>query len=715
MPFSVRIRAARSLLLAAVAFVFGLSGCGGSTEPMTNPIPTVTSVSFTESDSLVLTVNGTGYVATSFVVVNRAPVITRLISGTRLEARVSIGVARTFDGVVSVTNPLPGGGSSQEVPVSWTAAPAPVPTLSAITPGFSLAGSDSVVVQLTGTGFVRQSAVYVTGLYEPSPLRVASATSASVTIPARLLATPRALTLAVWNPSPGGGTSGTVPFEVRAPVPVITALRQSNTFVGQASFALVVDGSGFLDSSTVRFGGSARPTRRLAAGTLEATLTEADLADAGTFQVTVANAAPGGGSSAAAVFTVTGVVPTLTLLPSTGGTVGGGFTLGVHGSGFARTSIVRWNGVDLVTSYRSGRRLFATVPDALMRAAGAASIVVYSPGPGGGTSTSIAFTIRTLGTGAGASQVVRIRAADVAFSAVTNTLFATARATDAAYPNRLVEIDPSNGAVARSVAIGTDPRLLAMADDGKQLYVGVDGQNSVRRIDVTSFVPSVELALGNDGFFGPSYAADMAVLPGHPMSVAVTAYYRGVSPPLAGTVIFDNATARADRGPQHTGGSRIEFAGSDSLLYGYNNLHTGFNLFTFSVDPSGLHTLRDIGSLISGFSTEIVGAAGRIYATNGVVVDAERQSQAGTMSSGFATLYVDPTLGRAFAMFAGRIDVIDLNTFSTIGSVPIAEAVGGTQFPSGDTVYRIVRCGAQCLAWADGSQVVIARSAMFGM
>ena len=93
-------------------------------------------------------------------------------------------------------------------------------------------------------------------------------------------------------------------------------------------------------------------------------------------------------------------------------------------------------------------------------------------------------------------------------------------------------------------------------------------------------------------------------------------------------------------------------------------------------------------------------------------MDAERQSQAGTISAGSTALYVDTALGRAFAMFSGRIDVIDINTFSTIGSVPIAEASGGFSSPR---VYRMVRCGAQCLAWADGSRVVLARSAMFGM
>lgn len=709
-PLGFPVRAA----LASAALLVGMAGCGESTDPSTNPIPVVTSVSAAESDSLVLTINGRGYVATSFAIVNRQPAVTRIISATRLEARIDIGVSREFDGIVSVTNPAPGGGDSQEVPFAWTAAPSPVPTLTALTPAFAAAGADSVALQLTGTGFVRQSAIFVAGQFAQIPVRIVSPTSAVAMLPASLLSQPRALQFLVRNPPPGGGATATAAFEVRAPVPKVSSLRQSSTAVGQAGFTLVVDGTGFLDSSIIRFGGSARPTRRAAPGTLEATLTEADLAEVGTVPVTVANAAPGGGSSAAVDFTIAGVVPTLTLLPSTGGHVGGGFTLGVHGAGFTRASVVRWNGVDLTTDYRSGRRLFATVPDALMRAAGVATVTVFSPGPGGGASSAIPFTIRSLGAAAVTSQVVPVRAGDVAFSDVTRTLFATARATDSLFPNRVVEITPATGAIARSVAIGADPRLLAIADDGIQLYVGVDGQNTVRRMDVTSFVPGPELSLGGDGFFGPTFAADIAVLPGRPLSVAVTRYFRSASPPLAGTTIFDNATARTTSGPGHTGGSRIEFVGSDSVLFGYNNLSTGFNLFTFRVEPAGLRVLRDIGGLITGFSTEIVGASGRIYATSGTVVDAERLSQVGAMSGGAVALHVDPSLGRAFAMFNRRIDVIDINTFLTIGSVPIAEAGGGSSFV-GPTVPRIVRCGAQCLAWADGSRVVLARSAMFGM
>jgi hypothetical protein len=709
--YSPSIAIGRSRLLG-FALLSTIAACGGSTEPSTNPIPTVSSVSATAGDSLLLIVNGTGYVATSFAIVNGAPVITRLVSSRRLEARVDIGDARSFSGILSVTNPAPGGGSSQDVPVAWVADPAPAPTLTTVAPSFAVAGADSVVLALTGTGFFRQSTVAVGGVFTVLGVRTTSPTSASVTLPRSVLSSPRVITLTVRNPSPGGGTSAAPSFEVRAPAPVITALRQTSTNVGRASYALVLDGSGFLDSSRVRVNGSNRPTRFLGSGTLEVTLTEADLSDVGTLQITVSNASPGGGTSAAATFNVLGVTPTLSLLPATGATVGGGFTLGVHGAGFTRTSVVRWNGTDLATDFRSGHRLLATVPDALLQAAGTASVNVFSPGPGGGSSSSIPLTIRPFTATAATSMALRVRAVDVAYSNVTRTLFATARATDSLYPNRLVEIDLGSGAVTRSVAIGTDPRLLAMADDDRLLYVGIDGQNAVRRIDVTTFVPGLEIPMIADGFLGSTYAGDIAVLPGRPRSIAVSSYYRGLSPPLAATTIYDDAVPRTRKGPGHTGGSRIEFAGIDSLLFGYNNLHTGFDLFTFGVDATGLGIVRNIGSLITGFGTEIVGASGRIYASDGSVIDAERQSRVGTTSARYSALYVDSALGRAFAMYSGRIDVIDINTFRTLGSVSVAEASGG-DFSSA-TVYRIVRCGEQCLAWADGQSVVVARSAAFG-
>jgi hypothetical protein len=73
------------------------------------------------------------------------------------------------------------------------------------------------------------------------------------------------------------------------------------------------------------------------------------------------------------------------------------FNVVVHGNGLVPSSVVRWNGAPLVTSYGDGV-LTATIPASLVATAGTASIAVTSPAPGGGTSNVVTFTI--IGTAA---------------------------------------------------------------------------------------------------------------------------------------------------------------------------------------------------------------------------------------------------------------------------------------------------------------------------
>jgi glucose/arabinose dehydrogenase len=70
-----------------------------------------------------------------------------------------------------------------------------------------------------------------------------------------------------------------------------------------------------------------------------------------------------------------------------------GFDLFLGGSGFARSSIVRWNGQDRPTLFVSDTLLVASVPDLDIAAAATAELSVFTPGPGGGLSGGTAFSI----------------------------------------------------------------------------------------------------------------------------------------------------------------------------------------------------------------------------------------------------------------------------------------------------------------------------------
>jgi uncharacterized protein (TIGR03437 family) len=86
--------------------------------------------------------------------------------------------------------------------------------------------------------------------------------------------------------------------------------------------------------------------------------------------------------------------PAITSLsPTSAAARGAGFVLTVNGSNFVDGSIVRWNGSNRTTTYVDSTQLVALITAADLATAGAASVTVFNPAPGGGASNAVSFTI----------------------------------------------------------------------------------------------------------------------------------------------------------------------------------------------------------------------------------------------------------------------------------------------------------------------------------
>ncbi|MBU1942175.1 MAG: PQQ-like beta-propeller repeat protein [Actinobacteria bacterium] len=88
------------------------------------------------------------------------------------------------------------------------------------------------------------------------------------------------------------------------PLPATTDLDPAEKTAGDPGFTLTVNGTDFIQDSTVRWNGADRATTYVSDTQLEADVTASDLAAAGTFDITVFNPAPGGGESNPQAFTV---------------------------------------------------------------------------------------------------------------------------------------------------------------------------------------------------------------------------------------------------------------------------------------------------------------------------------------------------------------------------------------------------------------------------
>jgi hypothetical protein len=375
---------------------------GATTTPL--PVPAISSLNPASttagSGAFDLTVNGSNFVAGNSVVRwNGANRPTAFVSQNQLTAAITAAdVASAGTPAVTVFTSAPGGGTSNSVTFTISAvANNPVPTTTNITPAAATAGGGAFNLTVNGAGFVSgQSIVRWNGANRSTTFVTASQLTAAIT--AADIAVGGTVTVTVFTPSPGGGTSNGQTFTINYPLPATTGLSPTTAVAGGVSFPLTVNGTGFVSGqSVVRWNGANRPTTFVTAGQLTATIGAADIATAGTASVTVFTPSPGGGTSNPQTFTIGAAanpVPGLTAIAPAAATAGAGsFTLTVTGSGFVNGSIVQWNGASRSTTFGSATSLTATITAADVAAAGAATVTVLTPSPGGGTSPPRTFLV----------------------------------------------------------------------------------------------------------------------------------------------------------------------------------------------------------------------------------------------------------------------------------------------------------------------------------
>ena len=199
-----------------------------------------------------------------------------------------------------------------------TAAPTPnpVPTIGSLSPATVVAGAAAQTLNINGTNFLSSSVVSFNGNTRTTTF--VSATQLRITLTAADQATPGSYDVTVTNPTPGGGTTAPATFTVTAPVPnpvpTISSLAPTTAVAGSGAFTLIVNGSNFVSGSTVTFNNVNRAVTYVSATRLDVAVLATDIATAGTYDVVVTNAAPGGGASAPATFTVTPAPVSATLL-----------------------------------------------------------------------------------------------------------------------------------------------------------------------------------------------------------------------------------------------------------------------------------------------------------------------------------------------------------------------------------------------------------------
>ncbi len=384
----------------ASVVVFNPAPGGGTSAAQTftinNPVPTLASLSPSSATSLgsafTLTVNGTNFRSGSVVRWNGAARTTTFVSTTQLTASIpATDIQTAGTATVTVFNASPGGGVSGNATFTITN---PVPTTSALSPSSATSLGAAFTLVVTGTGFRSTSVVNWNGA--PLGTTFVSTTSLTAAVPAANIATAGTASITVSSPAPGGGNSAAQTFTINNPAPTVSLISPSTRLAGSPSFTLNVQGTNFRNGSTIRWNGAPRATTFTSVSALSATISAADVANAGTVTVTVSTPSPGGGTSAGVSFTITNPVPALSsVTPNVLLTGSGTTTVTVAGSGFNSQSSVRWNGstAGVTTTLVSATSLSVSVSASLLAAPGSATVTVLNPPPSGGVTSGAVVNI----------------------------------------------------------------------------------------------------------------------------------------------------------------------------------------------------------------------------------------------------------------------------------------------------------------------------------
>lgn len=187
----------------------------------------------------------------------------------------------------------------------------------------------------------------------------------------------------------------TVKFTVNLPDPQLQSIDTTSIYAGSPGFTLNLSGSAFAMQSTAQLNGSARPTTLVSPTQIAMQISAADIARAGTLQITVSNAGGGGGVSAALPLQIQAAsISTLSTQSVFAGSPG--FSLTVLGYGYWPDSVIQWNGSSRATTYTSAGQLVAQISTSDLATAGTYAVTVLSAS--GDVSNALNVVVQALPT-----------------------------------------------------------------------------------------------------------------------------------------------------------------------------------------------------------------------------------------------------------------------------------------------------------------------------
>lgn len=597
-----------------------------------------------------------------------------------------------------------------------------VPTVKPVLSGLSTSAVDSgslgFNLEITGKNFVVGAQICWNG--QPLETSFLSSSELIAVIPSENISNSGSVEITVCYVGYDAIVSRPLTLTIGPIAPEADMLSPAYATAGSNDLLLSVFGNNFVENDVVKWNGVSLDTNYISAHELQARVSSGFLSDVGSESITVADPGYLDSTSNPVGFNLVDT-PVLRPTLNPGSAVAGDsqFTLTINDKGFSQSSVVIWNGIALPTTFISVNQLQAQVPAADIAHSGTASITVST----GLSVPNLTFFIGTSG-GFGYAYIDITQAAnDIIWSPQNNYLYMTTPGSAKNFPNSIAILDPYSASITSSQSAGISPNVLTASDDGKYLYVGIDGENSIQRFSLPSLTSDMNCSLGS-GSGGEYRALDLQAAPDNPDIFAASL----ASPNADGgfITVFDDCVMRANQFPAEPSVdypvNSIQWGASSDVLYGastytsfgqfykLNVTSTGVNLAVsqystvyepMHFDPISNLVYTDRGTAINpstGLTAGTFGFAG--VGVGGTVVYDSRLQQLAQMNINAMT--VDSQNNLAF--FAASlstipeqsgaigIEIYNVSQYTKIGSFILSDTIGTLLYPT-----HIVRWGTNGL------------------
>ncbi len=308
-------------------------------------------------------------------------------------------------------------------------------------------------------------------------------------------------------------------------------------------------------------------------------------------------------------------------------------------------------------------------------------------------------------------RVLDLAAADLVWDAMRGRVYASVPAENGGTnANRVVAIDPLTAQVTGGVGAGQNPSKLVLTGESEFLYVALDGNGTIARINPETMTTNLTFAVGTSPTYGTLYAADMCAVAGQPKLVVISQKRKVTSPEHNGVAVYDNGVVRLNKTQEHTGSNVIEPSADPGIFFGLST--EGDNGFRrLRLDASGMTEIENNQNLFQGYGNDIRSAGNKVFSTGGVELDGAQMRRVGTFP---VKGLVCPELAASRVFFLesmspdsywypyDRIGVYDSVTFSNMRRLKLPAQVTSAR--------SFIRWGTNGLAFITGTNVVLINS-----